>query len=201
MSAFTAQARRFFDALAPGWDARCQHDPRKVAAIVTLAGVPAGGRVLDIACGTGVLEPALLECAPREILAVDLSPAMIAEARRKLSDPRVRFAACDLFELAETGFDTAVAYSAYPHFPDKARFAAHVAGLLRPGGRLLIAHSQGRAAINAHHESGAAREVSVGLRPAREEAEALRPYFSLDIVADTPEIYVLSGVCRAAAGE
>lgn len=196
MSGFTEEARRFFDGLAPQWDQHARHDPRKLEAIVTLAGIREGSRVLDIACGTGVLEPVLLRFAPREILAMDLSTAMIAEARRKLTDPRVRFFACDLYELDETGFDTALVYSAYPHFPDKARFAAQAARMLRPGGRLFIAHSQGRDAINEHHAAGPARNVSVGLRPAEEEAEVLRPFFKMDTAVDTPALYVLSGVCR-----
>ncbi len=68
-----------------------------------------------------------------------------------------------------------------------------MASLLRPGGRFLIAHSEGRAAINARHQQGA-MAVSVPLRPAQEEAAVWKKYFRVDILADSDNFYLISGV-------
>ncbi len=149
----------------------------------------------DIACGTGVLIPQLLQYGPREVLGVDFSSEMIREAQKKFSDPRVRLEAMDLFDCKESGFDTATLYSAYPHFPDKERLAEKIFSLLRPGGRFLLAHSESRATINSRHHSGAAA-VSVPLRPVKEEASVWSRWFTLDILADTESFYLLSGKKR-----
>ena len=58
-------------------------------------GIPGGGaglRLLDIGCGTGASTAALLDAAPEaEIVAVDASGAMLAEARRKTWTGKVTF--------------------------------------------------------------------------------------------------------------
>ena len=52
----------FFDERAGEWDAGMVRSDEKIGRILDNAKVTAGSRVLDIACGTGVL--AVLECQP-----------------------------------------------------------------------------------------------------------------------------------------
>lgn len=186
------EIRSFFDRLAGTWDECCRHDPRRIAAIVTLAGVAEGSRVADVACGTGVLFPEILSRNPALLFGVDLSGEMIKKARAKISDPRLRLAAADVFDVRETGFDTVLLYCAYPHFPDRARLAEKLAGMLKPGGRVMVAHGEGREEVNRCH-AGAGR-VSRRLGPVREEAAAFEGVFRIDMTADTEEIYFFSGV-------
>ena len=47
----------FFDSWAPGWDAGMVCDDRVIDTILDNAGVHAHSKVLDVACGTGVLIP------------------------------------------------------------------------------------------------------------------------------------------------
>lgn len=162
--------------------------------IVSAAQIPQGGRVLDLACGTGVLFDEILSRGPAELVGVDLSDAMIARAREKFHDPRLRLIAADFFSFEETGFDAVTIYSAYPHFPDKERLLRHVWDCLNPGGRILVAHSDSREQINRRHSGGErVKAVSVSLVGAWEEAQAFEPFFSVDILADTPEFYLISG--------
>ncbi len=190
----TEEIRTFFDRCADMWDGRCRHDPEKIAAIVTLAGVRPGGRVADIACGTGVLFPEILSRDPELLLGVDLSGKMIEKARSKFTDPRLRLAAADFFDVDEGGFDAVLLYSAYPHFPDKARLAAHMASMLKPGGRFLVAHGESREAINGCHSGGQVSPLSWKLHGAREEAENFSALFTIDMLADTKDIYFFSGI-------
>lgn len=183
----------YFNSLAERWDGICHHDPHKISAIVTLAGVKPGDRVLDIACGTGIMTAPLLARNPREVLGVDFAQKMIEKATEKFQDTRIRFAASDFFDLSDKGFDVAVLYSGYPHFTEKDRLAAHMAALLKQGGRFVIAHSESREAINRHH-SGSAKSVSQTLRSAHEEALYFEPFFAIDILVDTQDIYVISGI-------
>lgn len=194
----TERIRSFFDGLADGWDARCRHDPEKLAAIVTLAGIGPGSRVADIACGTGVLFPEILSRKPSLLFGIDLSEKMIEKAREKFSDPRLRLAAADCFDVKETGFDVVVLYSALPHFSDRARLAAQAAAMLKPGGRFLAAHSEGRQSINSCHDGGALT-VSWELKSAREEAANFAGLFAIDMLADTKDIYFFSGTKKESA--
>ena len=187
------EIRAFFNRCAETWDSCCRRDPEKIAAIITLAGVKPGCRVADIACGTGVLFPEILSRRPELLLGVDLSEKMIEKARSKFSDPCLRLAAADFFDVNEGGFDVILLYSAYPHFPDKARLAVHTASMLKTGGRLMVAHGEGREAINICHSGAQVNPLSWELHGAREEAEKFTNLFAIDILADTKDIYFFSG--------
>lgn len=66
-------------------------------------GVPPGLRWADVGCGSGALAEAVLDTAsPDWVLALDPSPAQVEEARRRLVDPRVRFA-CATADALEPG--------------------------------------------------------------------------------------------------
>lgn len=189
----TAEMRDFFNAHAETWDKNCRHSAEKIAAIVTLAGVAAGSRIADIGCGTGVLFPEILSRNPAYLEGIDLSEQMIRKAREKFSDPRLHLTASDCFRFRGTGFDAVLIYSAYPHFPDKARLAAQTARMLKPGGRLMVAHSESRAVINGRHTANAVSHLSWELRPVEEEASEFRDLFRIDMQADTDDIYFFSG--------
>ena len=73
--------KQFFDEHAPRWDEICFHDPEKLRTMIALAQIPKNARIADLACGTGVMLPYLLEKEPKTIAAVDLSEKMIAVAK------------------------------------------------------------------------------------------------------------------------
>jgi len=105
-----------------------------------------GIAVLDIGCGIGRIERAL---APQvgTITGIDVSPAMVAEARRRCRDlANAEFACCDGRDLAAFAgrrFGLVLAVDAFPYLvaADPAIAARHIAdaaGLLGPGGALAI---------------------------------------------------------------
>ncbi len=73
----------FFDRLAPGWDAELVRNEPVIAAILDNAGVQPGVRVLDVACGTGVLFRDYTARQAGHVTAIDLSPEMAARAAEK----------------------------------------------------------------------------------------------------------------------
>lgn len=190
--------KQFFDHMADTWDEENWIDANKIAAIVTLAGIREGSRVVDIACGTGVLVPELLSRNPSLLLGVDLSDRMIERAREKYTDPRLRLLATDLFAVKETGFDTAMIFNAYPHFGDKRDLAAQAAKLLASGGRLMVAHGGGKQIINSCHTGEAVSHISWPLRSASEEAAEFSEFFEIDMTVDSPDIYLFSGIKKEA---
>jgi SAM-dependent methyltransferase len=103
-----------------------------------------GGRVLEVACGSGRLTVPLVEAGNR-VVGVDVSPHMLAITRGKLDDPSVVLEQADMrtFDVRERGpFDLSiVAVKSFAYLLDAAdqlaalqRIAAH----LRPAGLLAI---------------------------------------------------------------
>jgi SAM-dependent methyltransferase len=73
--------------------------------------VPAGGRWLDVGCGTGALSRTILDAAqPATVLGVDPSERYITAARERIADPRVHFEIGDARTLprSDETFDAVV---------------------------------------------------------------------------------------------
>ena len=191
-----ADVIEFFDRCAPSWDAGLIRSDRKINIILDNAGVREGSRVLDVACGTGVLIPDYIRRGA-DVTGIDISPEMIKLAERKYAGTGVRFICGDI-ETADVGqdFDAIVVYNAFPHFPDPAGLIRRLSGLLRPGGRLSIAHGMSRAALDAHH-SGSAHAVSMRLLPEEEVRALMAPYLDVDVVISDDRMYQVCGVKRA----
>jgi SAM-dependent methyltransferase len=99
--------------------------------------VPAGGRWLDVGCGTGALTEAVLEAAaPSAVVGIDPSPAFLAAAHATVSDPRAGFAVGDARALpVESGaYDAVVAGLVLTFVPDPALAVAEMTRTARPGG-------------------------------------------------------------------
>ena len=174
----------FFNRLAPGWDADLQTNDQIIGKILDGACVTRGKRVLDVACGTGVLFPYYL-ARGAEVTAIDIAPEMARLAAEKFPQVQVLCSDVEETELARIDpgdvpdpnpFDCIVVYNAFPHFPEPARLISHLASMLAAGGTLTVAHGMSRAHIDAHH-SGAASKVSVGLM----ESDALAALFPADM--------------------
>lgn len=162
-----------------------------IARILDNAGIRAGMDVLDVACGTGVLFPDYLARQVASLTAIDISPEMAKIAQSKFPQAEVL---CGNVETAEFSrkFDAIVVYNAFPHFPEPARLIRHLSALLKPGGRLTVAHGMSREAINHHHEETAS-QVSQGLLLAEELAELFTPYFAVDVRISDAQMYQVAG--------
>ncbi len=190
----TSLVQDFFDSRAANWDTRCHGEAKILRAIVQTTNPLKHARMLDIACGTGVMFEALLERSPALLRAIDLSPEMAKIASQKYGrHPQLQISAEDFYSFDETGFDYIMVYNAYPHFMDKQQFAKQAAKCLAPGGRLVIAHGFSRKRINACHEGSQVSTVSTELLGSSEEAARLSQYFAIDIQVDNKEMYIVSG--------
>lgn len=183
----------FFDTLADRWDKLCYHDPEKLNYILQKTGLRKGLRILDIGCGTGILESYLLPYSPRQIVAVDISPRMIEKARTKYITPLVEFRCMDIMDLKGEQFDYIIAYSVFPHFLKPDMLIPHLAGLLPPGGKLVICHSESREIINDYHDTHAG-DLSEKLPPATELARRLSPFFTIETAEDNDRLYLVSAI-------
>ena len=180
-----------FDPLAEKWAEKGPLSMEKSAQILAPLGELSGKMILDIGCGTGVLDPYLSSKAA-SVTAVDVAPEMIKEAR-KLALGNVEFVNKDFLamKLKKEAYDSAVVYNAYPHFIDVDRFAEQASYALKKGGRLLIAFDQGRESLNEHHLAAQAAGYARKLASPKEEAFTFWKQFSVVESLDDIDRYYL----------
>jgi ubiquinone/menaquinone biosynthesis C-methylase UbiE len=100
-------------------------------------------RVLEVACGTGLVTRHLLDRlgGGGSILATDLNEAMIALGRSQVpAGPGLQWRQADAVKLPlpDQSFDTIVCQFGFMFFPDKAAAVREAFRVLRPGGTYLF---------------------------------------------------------------
>jgi len=145
--AFKSAVRTHWDAAAGGWDA---HSPDIRAwlraptdAMMDMAGVVAGSRVLDVAAGAGDQTMDLAERvgASGAVVATDLSPAIVALAQARAQRAGMKHVQCRVADgedlQVEPGrFDAVVCRLGLMFFPNPLRALREMHRALRPGGGL-----------------------------------------------------------------
>ena len=184
---------RFFDSKAETWD-KMPHNPELVNRILDNALPEKAGKVLDVACGTGVLFPFFLERGITDITAIDISQGMIAVAKRKFKDTKsIDFICADASDYSFDGlFDSIIIYNAFPHFTDTDVLLSNLVPHLAKGGILSIAHSCGREELNKFHKEQAS-PISFPLPPADEVAFLMSKYLKVELVISEEHLYQVTG--------
>lgn len=103
--------------------------------------------VLELACGTGLLSERIAGWVA-SLEATDLSPEMIAEARKKPRSARLHYSVQDATNLpyANETFDAVVIANALHIMPDPDRALREIHRVLKPGGLLFaptFVHGEG----------------------------------------------------------
>jgi demethylmenaquinone methyltransferase / 2-methoxy-6-polyprenyl-1,4-benzoquinol methylase len=131
------QARELFAPLAPTYDRvgavlSFGQDPRWRRFLVSR--LPSGGRVLDVATGTGLVAAALLRRG-FEVTGVDQSPEMLAAARRRFGR-RVELinASAQELPLGSESFDHLTFTYLLRYVPDPQATLTELVRVVRPGG-------------------------------------------------------------------
>lgn len=105
-----------------------------------------GERLVDIGCGTGLFVADLAQTVgpAGHVLGIDLSPSMLALARRRCADwPWVACEQGDALAIpgADAEFDAAVSVQVLEYVADIDQALAEIHRVLRPGGRALLVDS------------------------------------------------------------
>jgi SAM-dependent methyltransferase len=108
--------------------------------IIEAARVKPGNRVLDVACGTGVVArtAAGIVGPEGEVVGVDLNQAMLTVASRVRPDLAWRQGAVDDLPFDGDSFDAAVCQMAFMFFPDRSHAFSELGRVTRPGGRVAV---------------------------------------------------------------
>ncbi len=136
-----------WDLAAAGYEALWQAQLATAQAEMLALAAPAPGeRVLDVACGTGLVALAAARAVgPRgQVMGVDLSGEMVDAAAQRAAWAgldNVRFQRMDgeALDLPDACFDVALCALGLMYMPEPEQALAGMARVLRPGGRLGLA--------------------------------------------------------------
>lgn len=108
--------------------------------LLSTAGVATGQRLLDVACGTGVVARAAARIVGPEgrVSGVDLNPAMIEVAREHASAIDWRVGDATELPYGDGTFDAVVCQSALFFFPDPQRAVTEMSRVAADGGRVAL---------------------------------------------------------------
>ena len=136
-----------YDASNGGWHADLGFD------FINWSSPPAGSKILDLACGTGLVTyPAAKATGPDGlVVGIDITPAMLQEAKSKTAlqgSGSIKWIEHDICNLdgvkavqdvaQNGGFDLIICCSALVLLADPAESIRRWAQLLKPGGRMII---------------------------------------------------------------
>ncbi|MHB0936020.1 MAG: methyltransferase domain-containing protein [Armatimonadota bacterium] len=119
------------------YDAHAKPQRRAAEDLLAFTGPLSPCAILEPGCGTGLYTRLLLAAFPRaEVLGLDVSTAMLQEARRKIADPRAAFLVADAEDFHKGRYDLITSNATFQWFTDLPRGLAGLADLLVPGGAL-----------------------------------------------------------------
>jgi ubiquinone/menaquinone biosynthesis C-methylase UbiE len=110
--------------------------------LIDLAGIGSEDTVLDVACGPGLVACALAEVA-RQVTGIDLTPAMIEQARAKQRSKgltNLTWLVGDAVPLPfpDASFSVVVTRYSFHHFLDPKAVLTEMVRVGRPGGRVVV---------------------------------------------------------------
>jgi SAM-dependent methyltransferase len=138
-----AAVRSTFGPAAAAYTASAGHaDAEALARVVAYAAPALSDVALDVATGVGHTALAL---APHvaEVIALDLTPEMLAETARNaavrgLTNVRVQLGAAERLPFRAATFDIVTVRTAPHHFADIEQSVREMARVTRPGGRVVV---------------------------------------------------------------
>lgn len=137
-----------------GWDRAAEHYERTWSAqlrpaqerLLEAAALRPGERVLDVACGTGLVSFPAAEAVGAEgsLMATDLSQEMVRlvreeAGRRGLGHVSAERAGAERLSFDQASFDVVLCSLGLMYVPDPGAALAEAARVLRPGGRFVAA--------------------------------------------------------------
>jgi len=189
--------QEFFNKAAVTWDKRFANKELTnfLSQLVPTFNLQLGQSVLDVGTGTGILIPFLLKAVgpTGHVTAVDYAEKMIEKCNAKYAGvPNVRLAVqrVENLDFPSESFDAVTCFGLFPHLENKEAALNQLNRVLKPGGKLIIAHALSSAEIKAHHRK--APVVCHDALPDRTEMKRLlnRAGFTRIRITDEPGCYV-----------
>jgi ubiquinone/menaquinone biosynthesis C-methylase UbiE len=197
-------AKEYFNTAATHWDEKFLTPSLSyfLEGLVPEFGIETGQSILDVGTGTGVLIPYLIEAVgpSGSVTAIDYSEKMIQTCKRKHSHLKnVIIKVGDIEEIAfpaET-YDAVVCFGVFPHLENKQKALLKISSLLKPSGKLVIAHALSSEELKVHHKKVSEHVAHSMLPPEVEITRLLEQVGFVGIkIKDEPGCY-LCIACKA----
>lgn len=173
--------------------------------VADAAEIDAGNRVLDVACGTGVLARTSADRVGPEgsVVGLDLNTEMLAVAKRKAPGIEWRQGRAEAIPFDAESFDRVVSQFGLMFFDDQSAAIREMMRIVRQGGQIAVAvwasldRISGYAAIVSLLERLFGEEIANGLRAPfiLGDQERLRRVFA-EAGIDNPTITTQKGVAK-----
>ncbi|MCI0421593.1 MAG: class I SAM-dependent methyltransferase [Acidobacteria bacterium] len=183
--------RRRFNELVDVFDTPQPPDVmERLGQIVSAARLRRGEVVLDVGTGVGVLIPLIKFYHPSVILVCDLAEKMLQRVREKYPEVRTYHADITLLTLDAASVDVIFMNAMYGNIADKPHACQNAAQMLRPGGRLVVSHPEGRAFVDQLRVTS---DLFIESLPTREEFQDLVRPLGLEVVTyrDEHQLYLM----------
>lgn len=163
--------------------------------VAVAAQIQPGQRVLDVACGTGILarESASRSGSAGRVVGLDPSPGMLAVAKQLAPAIEWREGVAESLPFPDQSFDAVVSQFGLMFFTDRRQALREMLRVLAPGGRLAVAVWDSLDSMPAYAAEVALLERTAG----RPGADALRAPFVLGDRKDLAALFSEAGVASA----
>lgn len=181
--------REFFNELSKTWDST---NTASTSVLFDNLLIHKGDKVLDVACGTGVLTKGIYERCQCRVVGIDISDEMLKKAKINNEGMDVDYICESFYDYTSNGYDIVIIYNAFPHFIDLEAFKASVYRNLKNGGKFIICHSLSRDELNEHH-SPLTKDISRDLTDVEKEADFFKNLFIIDTAKEDDHSFVILG--------
>jgi len=191
-------AKEYFDKAAETWDQRF-HTPKLstfLEKLVPQFGIQAGQKVLDVGTGTGILIHYLTKAVGPDgsVTAIDFSEKMAKKCETKhsnLENLTVEIGNIEEAAFPREHFDVVVCFGVFPHLGNKGKALQNIKRILKPSGKLVIAHALSSEELKTHHNN-ASSAVMHDVLPEEAEMKKLleQTGFTRISIKDEPGCYL-----------
>ncbi|MBQ0104499.1 MAG: class I SAM-dependent methyltransferase [Armatimonadetes bacterium] len=155
-----------FDREAPNWDSKDTDSSENIKRVLSLSGIKENMKILDVGCGTGIMEQSLSETVGEGgfIKAIDISQGMLSVAESKHTQKNIIFEQANIETLTDSKetYDAIICNNVFPHFLNPDKVMENSARLLKKGGIFTVSHLKGREFVNnIHRDTDSFREDRV----------------------------------------
>jgi demethylmenaquinone methyltransferase/2-methoxy-6-polyprenyl-1,4-benzoquinol methylase len=151
--------KEYFNNAAQTWDKRF-HTPELTSFLMKLVpqfDLKLGQNILDVGTGTGVMIPYLIRAVgpSGSVTAIDYSEKMIRICKVKYSDIKnvtIKIGDIEKNPFQEESFEAIICFGVFPHLCNKENALKNIYSMLKPYGKIAIAHAFSSEELNAHHK-------------------------------------------------
>ncbi len=124
------------------------------------------------------------------MLACDVAERMLQRVQHKYPGVRTYHTDIASLDLASTSVDAIFMNGMYGNIADKPTACGNAARMLRPRGRLVVSHPEGRAFVDQLRETS---DLFIESLPTKEEFGAILEPMGLEVIAyrDEPKLYLM----------